>query len=180
VSQAGTHSSAAERVQILGPVRPATLYPIGPIACPAARAIPSQHRITDSDSLWECERRDLTAWPHLNLRDVHSDPLGRGGGSAQHRCGLPFRPVRWRGHGPRHLGWTKRSSGEFPAARSRCGGDGGRLDVDGDAELLLQRDEFGYRGVVGQGAGQIEDVAQGLVAPVLVSGEGGAFVGVAA
>src|SRR6476620_2339921 len=48
------------------------------------------------------------------------------------------------------------------------------------AELLLQLDELRHRGVGGQLAGQLEDLAQGEAAQVLVAGQRGALTDLAA
>src|SRR4051794_37451151 len=57
-------------------------------------------------------------------------------------------------------GLLRSGGGELVLARSGAGGQLGRLGVEGVAELPLQLDELGYRWVVGQRAGQFEDLPQ--------------------
>src|SRR5215211_503930 len=69
---------------------------------------------------------------------------------------------------------------KFAVTWDWAGGQFGRLDVDGRAELLLQLDELWNRRIVGQRAGQVEDVAQGLVALTLIAGKSNALFGLTA
>jgi hypothetical protein len=70
--------------------------------------------------------------------------------------------------------------GELEVARNWAGSRVGRLDVYGEGQLLLQFDELRDGRVAGQGAGQLEDVAQGLIALALIVGQGGALLGLTA
>src|SRR5829696_8282292 len=88
--------------------------------------------------------------------------------------GAALRAQRWVGKSD-GLG-----AGGLELARYWAAGQVGGLDVDGLAELFLQFDECGYGWVGGQRVRQLEDLPQGAVAPVLVVGQRGGVVGVAA
>src|SRR6266545_4474202 len=91
------------------------------------------------------------------------------------RCG----PARARRAGVRLTAvWS--GDGQFALAWNWAGGRLGRLDVDGPAELLLQCDELRNGWVGGHGGGQFEDLPHGLIALVLITGQGGAFLGLTA
>src|SRR5262245_24569052 len=75
------------------------------------------------------------------------------------RCLLPGGDVRSGGR-EQATGWD------------RSGGRRRRLRVDGGAQLLLELDERGHRRVGRQAAGDLEDLPQRLVAPLLIRRQG--------
>src|SRR5262245_37361557 len=78
----------------------------------------------------------------------------------------------------RPVGRSRR--GEFPVARHRVHGQGGRLGVDGRADLSHQVDERRHGRIGDQGAGEVEDRPEREVAPAFVAAQRGGLVGLAA